>query len=97
MQIGNKCYSYWDILSEIFNMSKDKMLEKWSQDWDNHIQDVLFYFAERPKDLLVYNIEKDEGQKIVDFFKDDLYFTENKFPHSFLSKESKLQFITEKP
>ena len=51
-----------------FNLDKMGLSELWKQQYNKHIKDVKSYFKDRPRDLLVYDISKDEPQKILDFF-----------------------------
>lgn len=59
------------ISAEILKLTEEEMLEQWSHEWDEHYRDVLEYFKKRPNDLLVFNIEKDNPEKIKSFFKDN--------------------------
>lgn len=43
------------------------MVARWSKEWDEHHAAVIEYFKDRPNDLLVFNIEKDNPQELVDF------------------------------
>lgn len=42
----------------------------WRNMHENHHQDVVKYFSNRPKDLLIYDINLDTPEKIVDFLSD---------------------------
>ena len=42
----------------------------WRNMHENHHQDVVKYFSNRPKDLLIYDINSDTPEKIVDFLSD---------------------------
>lgn len=91
-KIKNLNYSYLEVYKEIYNLSKDEVLELWSSQWDDHISDVLKYFENRPNDLLIYNIQIDSGEKIVNFFKDYIKCKHAIFPHC--HPTSDLQEIT---
>ena len=51
-----------------FCLEKAGLCEMWKKQYNKHIKDVKSYFKDRPHDLLVYDISKDEPQKILDFF-----------------------------
>jgi hypothetical protein len=51
------------------NKTEQQVLLQWAEEWDKHHRAVLEYFKDRPNDLIVFNIEKDPPQKLVDFFK----------------------------
>ncbi len=59
--------TYLELFTNIYNCSKEKILERWSKEWDEHHAAVQEYFKDRPNDLLIFNIEKDNPQKLVDF------------------------------
>jgi hypothetical protein len=50
-----------------YNLNKEKVIEKWSKEWDNHLKDIKEYFKKRPNDLLIYDIDNDTSRKIDDF------------------------------
>lgn len=52
--------------------TEEDIIKLWKNTWISHIENVLVYFKHRPKDLLVFNIEKDGPDKIKDFFSEDL-------------------------
>jgi hypothetical protein len=47
------------------------LLLYWAQDWHDHHKKVREFFANKPGKLLVFDIEKDDPQKIADFVKAD--------------------------
>lgn len=65
------------VSSEILKISQDEMLARWSREWDEHNTAVLEYFKNRPNDLLVFDIEKDNPQKMVAFFKENFHLNAN--------------------
>lgn len=77
---------YVDVLCEAYNITEAELIERWSQEWDAHHAEVLAYFKDRPQDLLVFNIDTDNPEKICDFLKDiydldpSLYGHHNKTP-----------------
>lgn len=40
-------------------------LEMWSADWDRHLADVRRYFADRPSDLVTFNIDTDDISDLI--------------------------------
>ena len=53
----------------------------WKNEYLRHINNVRKYFANRPHDLLEYNLDIDSIDKIKDFFKDDgIVFTTDSLP-----------------
>lgn len=45
----------------------EELLLHWSLDWSQHMKDVKAFFADKPGQLLVFNIERDDPKNIVDF------------------------------
>ncbi len=41
------------------------LLEFWSAEWDDHMHDVSVYFAERPDDLIRFDIDRDDIAHLV--------------------------------
>lgn len=72
---------YLDVLCQRYKLSPAKLIARWSQEWDDHHAAVLEYFKDRPQDLLVYNIETDQPQKICDFFADRFNLDPKLFSH----------------
>ena len=53
----------------------------WRAEWNTHHKKVKQYFKNRSKDLLIFDIENDSFEKIVEFFKDEnIRFTTNSLP-----------------
>jgi len=53
----------------------------WRKEWKEHHSKVKQYFKHRPKDLLIFDIENDSFEKIVEFFEDEnIRFTTNSLP-----------------
>jgi len=48
--------------------STEQIVNIWKVQWHNHIKIVTNYFYNRPTDLLVFDIEKDDFSKITNFF-----------------------------
>ncbi len=51
-----------------YHGSDEELAECWRSDWRSHIANVKEYFADRPDDLLIFDIETDGVEKIIDFF-----------------------------
>ena len=49
-------------------------------DWNDHISDVQSYFANKPGQLLLFNIDSDNMQKLIDFFP-EFKLTNKELPH----------------
>ena len=67
-RLNHKSGNYLKNSMDAYNLNKDKIIEKWSNEWDEHLQDVKEYFKKRPNDLLIYDIDNDSSQKIDEFF-----------------------------
>ena len=78
-----------ELNAEILHTTKEEVLSRWSKEWDDHLRAVKDYFKDRPNDLLVFDIEKDEPQKLVNFFKEDFNLDAKYYKH--LNKTSKLR------
>jgi len=95
----NKWQTYLEALCSVESMNEDELVEKWIKDWYEHHVDVLFYFKDRPNDLLVYDIEKDSSSKIMAFFDSDLKFKHSNMSHlnksgeQNISKKKKPKYI----
>lgn len=48
--------------------SEAALTDCWRREWDEHLADVSAYFADRPRDLLVFDVETDLPEKMVRFF-----------------------------
>ena len=42
----------------------------WRDQWDEHLSGVKEYFKDQPERLLIFDIEKDSGKELVEFFSD---------------------------
>ena len=75
--IGSRMRHYGeDILRIVYGDSDPE--EIWRKQWHLHHEGIVEYFGNR-SDLLVFNIEKDEGQKIAHFLP-GLNFNSLRFP-----------------
>lgn len=62
-------------------VSEEEMIQIWSQEWDEHIKNVLLYFQNKPNKLLVFNIEKNKIDKLIHFFRPYLKLNKSKYQH----------------
>lgn len=49
----------------------EEALLQWTLEWTSHLQDVKRFFSDKPSQLLVFDIERDDPIKIVDFLRPD--------------------------
>ncbi len=59
----------------------DAVVEHWKADWDRHHKDVEEFFADKPGQLLVFTVGKDDPQRIVEFLKPDFDTDAKHFGH----------------
>lgn len=61
------------------DLSKDQVLEYWIRDWNFYNCYVINYFKSRNRmnDLLIFDVENDDIQQLIDFFGDDKDITLN--------------------
>ncbi len=64
--MNNKRYA--DVMREQYNCSEEALINRWKAEWDTHHANVKEYFKDRPQDLLIYNIDTDKPNKLVEFF-----------------------------
>lgn len=74
---------YAEFHKQAFNIdSISSLIALWKEHWYQHHDNVLSYFKYRPDDLLVYDIEKDNFGKFINFFAPHgISFDINYFPH----------------
>jgi hypothetical protein len=65
---------------EILNMTRDQVVDSWSNHFHSHIADVNNFFCDKPNRLLVFDISKDKPEKIMSFFS-DIKFNINDWKH----------------
>lgn len=65
---------YLKICSVNLGMTEPETVRHWKQEWDSFHQEVIDYFKDRPRDLLVFNISKDgdSPDKVIRFFRSEL-------------------------
>jgi hypothetical protein len=49
----------------------EALLRFWAEDWHRHVNDVRAFFADKPGQLLVFDIEKDDPNRLVEFLRAD--------------------------
>lgn len=82
--VSNK-YSYWERysfwLSKKLNKDiyKEDLIKIWEKEFEDHYFKVKSYFKNRPRDLLVFNIDLDPFEKLSSFF-EDINFSTKKMP-----------------
>ena len=75
--LGYQYFMLIELLKQKYQISGDKLVLKWKNEWINHHQNVQNYFKRRPNDLLVFNIEKDNIRKLVEFLRPTYYLNPN--------------------
>jgi hypothetical protein len=73
--------SYFERCKFHYKLNDHQLVEKWLLEWEDHHNDVLNYFKNRPDDLLIYNIDHDNLDKIKKFFP-EINFRCKEFPWS---------------
>jgi hypothetical protein len=68
LQHSNGASNYITRYSKYYNLSNNKIIEMWSNDWNIHIEKVRKYFINNSK-FLEFNIENDEPEKLFNFLK----------------------------
>jgi hypothetical protein len=61
--------------------SRNEILRRWAEDWDRHHEAVEAFFADKPGQLCVYNIETDEPAKLAAFLAPSYTIPITKMPH----------------
>lgn len=59
----------------------DEVVAAWSEDWDRHHDEVVDFFADKPNQLLVYDIKTGDPQEIVRFLAPDFLTRVEDFRH----------------
>lgn len=58
----------------------NEVIELWEYHWNEHINSVINYFSNRDKDLLIFDIENDKLDRLINFLP-SLKFSIQKLPH----------------
>ena len=62
-------HPYLDKYKKVFNLrDTNEVIDYWKNSWYNHIDKVKRHFHNKPNQLLVFDIEKDNFTKFADFF-----------------------------
>jgi hypothetical protein len=72
-------YNSKDIELQKKTYQSTNIVDLWSHQWDQHHKDVIDYFNNREKDLLIFNIETNNADPIIAFFP-ELSFATRVFP-----------------
>lgn len=59
----------------------DQVLDRWSEEWDQHHAEVQEFFKDQPEKLLIYNIEIDNPDRLVEFLAPDFETDSSYFGH----------------
>jgi len=72
--------NYLNIHKKITGLDEEGVIEHWRNQWNEHITSVQEYFKDRPKDLLVFDIEN-ESHKLVEFFSEYIEIKSTELGH----------------
>lgn len=75
-----KHYHKKDINLQKKTYSCNDIIKLWDYQWDYHHNNIISYFKNRKKDLLIFDIETTSAKPIIDFFS-ELSFSTSNFPH----------------
>ena len=59
---------YASDLMKLYKLNMSQLNEKWRQEFEEHIDDVKSYFSDKIGKLVVYDIENDDVDKLINFF-----------------------------
>ena len=70
--------NYLEMVKSQSNLTSEQVIEKWKNDFNNHVNNVIEYFSDKKNKLIVFDIEKDSIDKIINFLPElelnDKYF-----------------------
>lgn len=69
------------------------VIAAWDKDWDEHLADVQTAFADRPGQLLVFDIEQDDPQRLVDFLAPDFELDASHYGQSNRSSPRRQRYV----
>ena len=49
------------------NYTNEEFIKIWINQWNEHLNDVINYFSDKNEKLLIYNIDTDNFNKIINF------------------------------
>ena len=75
-----KHQNYLKVFQRITGLDEDGVIKHWKKQWNEHITSVQEYFKDRPKDLLVFDIES-ESHKLIEFFSEYIEIKSTQFGH----------------
>lgn len=58
---------YTKELCSLYKLNKNELNDLWRKIYFKHMNDVLNFFENKPSSLLIFNIEKDNIQKVIEF------------------------------
>jgi hypothetical protein len=67
---------------ECFGLSREQVIQKWRDDFESHVSNVVAYFEGR-NDLLVFDINHDRMDKIKAFFNGQISFNVDRLPRKY--------------
>ncbi|MFA0426721.1 sulfotransferase [Vibrio sp. 10N.222.51.C5] len=79
--------SYVRDLCRINECTEEELIMKWNVEWYEHHLNVINYFKDKPEHLLLFDIENDSPQVIVDFLKDNMSLDVEMWAHHHKSSE----------
>lgn len=65
-----KSSSFLELSKKIHNTTEEETVHKWKKDWYEHHINLINFFENNDK-FLVYDIEQDKIEKIINFLKND--------------------------
>ena len=66
---GRKEKDQLDLIAPEYGMTGEEYLKHLNIEWDTHLAKVRMYFSFFPEKLIEFDIENDNPQKLIDFFK----------------------------
>lgn len=78
--------AYVDAVRKRTGLGRDAVVEMWRQGWRSHHVAVKRHFRGRPESLFIFDIEKDDPSKIIDFVGPDFGLDLRHWGHSNASK-----------
>ena len=73
--------NYLKIISNKLKKTEEEVVLHWSNEWDIHINNVKLFFTKKPGKLLIFDIENDDIQKLINFFRNDFNLDEQHYIH----------------
>ena len=73
--------NYLKIISNKLKKTEEEVVLHWSNEWDIHINNVKLFFTKKPGKLLIFDIENDDIQKLINFFRNDFNLDDQHYIH----------------